>query len=35
MQFYLEEQRTANVKLLIAEKLQNFGHNFFSLCFLY
>jgi len=35
VQFYLEEQKTANVKLLLAEKLQNFGHNFFSLHFLY
>jgi len=35
MQFYLEEQKTTNVKLLLAEKLQNFGHNFFSLHFLY
>ena len=35
MQFYLGEQKTANVKLLLGEKLQNFGDNVFSLCFLY
>jgi len=31
MQFYLEEQKTTNVKLLLGEKL----HQVFSLCFLY
>ena len=35
MQFYLGKQKTANVKLLLSEKLQNFAHNVFSLCFLY
>lgn len=34
-QFYLGEQKTANVKSLLGEKLQNFGRNVFSLCFLY
>jgi len=33
MQFYLEEQKTANAKLLLGEKLQNYGHNVVSLCF--
>ena len=35
MQFYLKEQKTANVKLFLSEKLENFGYNVFSLCFLY
>lgn len=33
MQFDLEEQKTANVKLLLAEKLPKFGHNVFFCVF--